>query len=179
MCYYIGSKQMAPAVLDTPRGPDHKEQLMDATSVERSAAPCTPKEEQAWPAWKERVLRGMALWASELGGEIRPLGGGRYAVPSCSGDGHYTVDLAAEEEGCDCPDRLRPCKHLVAGTIYRARCRADMRRARPPRMTPCEGCSVRHPLKALVEVGEDNQDGMHPLGTLLCAPCADRMGVER
>ena len=48
-----------------------------------------------------------------------------------------------------------------------------------PRMPSCEGCSERHPLKALVEVGEDGQDGMHPPGTLLCPGCADRMGVER
>ncbi len=49
-----------------------------------------------------------------------------------------------------------------------------------PRMTACEGCSERRPLKELVEVNEENSNGgMHPPGTLLCAPCADGMGVER
>ncbi len=122
----------------------------------------------------------MALWAGELGGEIRPLGGGRYSVPSCSGNGNYTVELAGEEESCNCPDKVRPCKHLIAGTIYRARRRARMRRAQgdPPRMTACKGCGAQHPLNSLVEVNEENGDGMHPLGTLLCAACADGMGVE-
>ena len=43
----------------------------------------------------------------------------------------------------------------------------------------CSGCGGRDHLKALVEVTEDGQDGMHPPGTLLCASCANRMGVER
>lgn len=147
---------------------------MTEESVERSVASRTPTGDQAWPPWMERVLRGMALWASELGDEIRPLGGGQYSVPSSSGEAAYTVALAGDES-CDCPDRVRPCKHLIAATIHRARRRANMRRAQGA----CEGCGERYPTRELVEVGEDGQDGMHPPGTLLCAPCADRMGVAR
>lgn len=43
----------------------------------------------------------------------------------------------------------------------------------------CSGCGERFLSRELVEVDEENQDGMHPPGTLLCAPCAGRMGVER
>ncbi len=121
------------------------------------------------------------MWASELGDQIRPLGGGSYSVPSSSGGSTYTVSLTGEDESCDCSDRRHhpelTCKHMTAATIYRARRRARMRREQS--MTPCEACSERHPLRELVEVGEANQDGMHPPGTLLCAPCADRMAVER
>lgn len=113
------------------------------------------------------------MWASELGDEIRLIGGGRYSVPSCSGTGSYVVDLSGEEEICECPDKVRPCKHLVAGTIFRARRRADMRRAREGATGACEGCGGRGDLI------EDGQDGMHSPGTLLCTSCADHMGVER
>jgi hypothetical protein len=53
------------------------------------------------------------------------------------------------------------------------------KRGAGPFRKKCEGCSGRHTLKDLVEVDEENQDGMHPAGTLLCASCADMMGVER
>lgn len=118
----------------------------------------------------------MALWASELGDQIRPLGGGTYSVPSTSGSGTYTVELAGEDESCDCSDHHRhpelTCKHLTAATIYRARRRARMRREQ----RGCESCGSRD---RLLEVTEENSDGMHPVGTFLCGPCADRMGVER
>jgi hypothetical protein len=53
------------------------------------------------------------------------------------------------------------------------------KRGAGPFRKKCAGCSGRHSLEALVEVSEENSDGMHPIGTLLCASCADRMGVER
>jgi len=93
------------------------------------------KRDRAWPPWKERVLRGYALWGSPLGEEIEPQGLGRYTVPSCSGEGSYEVDLAVfgGEESCSCPDRERPCKHLVAATIHRAKARTAARRVQAER----------------------------------------------
>ena len=108
--------------------------MIDA-SVERSAAPRTPKQGQAWPPWKERALRGLALWGDPLGRQIEHEGHGKYSVPSCSGEGTYTVDLAVfgGEESCNCPDRERPCKHLIAATIHRAKARIRARREQAER----------------------------------------------
>jgi hypothetical protein len=80
-------------------------------------------------------MRGLALWGSPLGAEIEHEGRGRYSVPSCSGQGTYTADLAVfgAEEGCNCPDRERPCKHLVAATIHRAKARTRARREQAER----------------------------------------------
>ncbi len=106
-------------------------------SVERSAAPRPAKEEQAYPPWKERALRGLALWGDPLGRQIEHIGHGVYSVPSCSGQGvTYEVDLkvfADEPESCNCPDTERPCKHLVAATIFRAKARTRARRAQAER----------------------------------------------
>ena len=79
-----------------------------------------------------RELRGLALYR-EHGDEIEHIGHGRYEVPGCSG-GSYTVDLAVftdEPETCSCPDFQRhkePCKHVYAGSLYRAKARAAARR---------------------------------------------------
>jgi hypothetical protein len=76
-------------------------------------------------------MRGLALWGSPLGAEIEHRGKGVYSVPSCSGTGSYTVDLAVfgDEESCNCPDKARPCKHLIAASITRAKARMAARRA--------------------------------------------------
>ncbi len=71
-------------------------------------------------------MRGLALWGDPLGQEIEHEGHEKYTVPSCSGEGSYEVDLKVftdEPESCSCPDRERPCKHLVAATISRAKAR--------------------------------------------------------
>jgi hypothetical protein len=76
-------------------------------------------------------MRGLALWGSPLGQEIEHQGRGRYSVPSCSGEGSYEVDLkvfTGEPESCNCPDRERPCKHLIAASIHRAKARTAARR---------------------------------------------------
>jgi uncharacterized Zn finger protein len=81
-------------------------------------------------------MRGLALWGSPLGQEIEHRGKGAYSVPSCSGQGvTYRVDLAVfgGTESCSCPDRERPCKHLVAATIHRAKARTAARRAQAER----------------------------------------------
>ncbi len=76
------------------------------------------------------------MWGSPLGQEIEHQGHGKYTVPSCSGEGSYEVDLKVftdEPESCSCPDRERPCKHLVAATIFRAKARTRARRAQAER----------------------------------------------
>ncbi len=80
-------------------------------------------------------MRGLALWGSPLGAEIEHEGKGVYSVPSCSGEGSYEVDLAVfgGEESCNCPDRERPCKHLIAASITRAKARMAARRAQAER----------------------------------------------
>ena len=108
---------------------------MIESSVERGAARRTPKGDQAWPPWKERAMRGLALWGDPLGRQIEHQGKGVYSVPSCSGAGSYEADLAVfgGEESCNCPDRERPCKHLIAASITRAKARMAARRAQAER----------------------------------------------
>ncbi len=99
---------------------------MQSRSVEGSATARTVGGDQAYPPFKERALRGLALWGDPLGRQIEHQGKGVYSVPSCSGEGSYEVDLKVftdEPESCSCPDRERPCKHLVAATIFRAKAR--------------------------------------------------------
>lgn len=55
---------------------------------------------------------------AELAPSVRPLGGGRFAVPSQSGRGEYLVDLVAGT--CTCPDFARygvKCKHILAAEM--------------------------------------------------------------
>jgi uncharacterized Zn finger protein len=71
-----------------------------------------------------------------LGRQIEHQGKGVYSVPSCSGEGvTYEVNLGVfgGEESCNCPDKERPCKHLVAATIFRAKARTAARRAQAER----------------------------------------------
>ena len=79
-----------------------------------------------------------------MGREIEHQGKGVYSVPSCSGEGSYEVDLAVfgGEESCNCPDRARPCKHLVAATIFRAKARTRARREQAER-TAARASSTR------------------------------------
>lgn len=56
--------------------------------------------------------------AAELAPLVRPLGGGRFAVPSQSGRGEYLVDLTAGT--CTCRDfagRGIKCKHILAAEM--------------------------------------------------------------
>jgi ribonuclease HI len=57
--------------------------------------------------------------ARELAPLVRPLGGGRYTVPSQSGRGEYLVDAAAGT--CTCPyftGKGVKCKHLLAVEVF-------------------------------------------------------------
>ncbi len=75
------------------------------------------------------------MWGSPLGRQIEHEGRGWYSVPSCSGEGSYEVNLGVfgGEEGCNCPDRERPCKHLIAASITRAKARMAARREQAER----------------------------------------------
>jgi len=88
---------------------------------------------------RERVLRGLTLHA-DRGDETIHTGHGVYAVPGCSGDVGYTVNLDVfsddPRETCSCPDHKRTgstCKHIVLATIHRAKTRSASRRSRPPK----------------------------------------------
>src|ERR671921_2398726 len=70
-----------------------------------------------------RELRALELHRTR-GDEIRKVGENLYLVPSCTGQGSYTVDY--NEESCGCPDyrnRKDTCKHILAVGISLAKCR--------------------------------------------------------
>jgi hypothetical protein len=110
-----------------------------------------------------RALRGLALFR-QRGEEIEHVKGWLWAVPSCSGEGLYLVDLKAGE--CECRDRPpagEVCKHTAAATIARAK------------SGECAGCSkkVRH--RDLYPVPEDHLTFFE--GDELCLSCACAHGV--
>ncbi len=108
-----------------------------------------------------RERRGIALYR-ERGEEIEHVKGRTWAVPSCSGEGVYLVDLGAET--CGCPDfasRGENCKHVYAAAIASAKSeccagcgkkvrRREMRGAGPENLTffeddtLCPSCAVAH-----------------------------------
>lgn len=95
----------------------------------------------------------------ERGEEIEHTGARTWAVPSCSGEGYYLVDLGAED--CDCPDfrrRRQNCKHIYAAAIERAK------------RSSCAGCSRKVRRRELVAVGPENLTFFE--GDDLCRSCA-------
>jgi len=103
-------------------------------------------------------------------------GGARFLVASQgSGGAVYGVDRA--DWTCSCPDhhrRDRICKHGLA-------CYILWRASRPvPTLSKCDGCSARLPRGEMIELHEDNHDNLTYFhGDLLCAGCADGVGVAR
>ena len=82
---------------------------------------------------------------------VEPLGHGRYSVEGT--DGFYEVDLAVfgGEESCSCPDFQRhqaPCKHIHAGTLYRAKRRAAANKAQADRSAARSSRASLAPLAA-------------------------------
>src|SRR5687767_386097 len=77
-----------------------------------------------WAATDTRADRGLALYR-DRSHEIRRFGTGLYRVPSCSGEGFYTVDYL--EEWCNCPDHSHhpetSCKHILAVSVLTAKLR--------------------------------------------------------
>ncbi len=95
---------------------------MDTTSVAPATRPDT------------RELRALELHRTR-GHEIRKVGEDLYLVPSCTGQGFYSVDY--REESCDCPDhaiRQENCKHILAVGITRASRRSGVREVRTLRV---------------------------------------------
>ncbi len=72
-----------------------------------------------------RVSRGIELW-SKHGDEIERTTPTSYRVPSCSGDGHYIVNLVPRVFST-CPDFPKArkcgevCKHVYAVIIKRSK----------------------------------------------------------
>ncbi len=115
---------------------------------------------------EERLLRerrGIALFR-ERGEEIEHVKGWLWAVPSCSGEGLYVVDLGAET--CECPDfekRGENCKHIYAAAIARAK------------SGECAECARKIPYRELHPVPEDHLTFFE--GDQLCEGCAMDHGV--
>lgn len=74
-----------------------------------------------------RVQRGVALYWQHRK-SIERVAPNVWTVPSCSGDGEYTVWL--DLQACTCPDHSKAkqlderCKHVVAATIAHAKGKA-------------------------------------------------------
>ncbi len=85
-----------------------------------------------------------------------------------SNDTLYRVSL--RDERCECADhafRGVTCAHIFAATVARAKTRR------------CSGCSEPTPRRDLIELNEDNHDGLtHFDGDQLCPQCADGAGVD-
>ena len=110
-----------------------------------------------------RERRGIALYR-ERGEEIEHVRARLWAVPSCSGEGFYLVDLRAEI--CSCPDferRGENCKHIYAAAIARAK------------SGECAGCARKAPYRELHPVPEDHLTFFD--GDQLCEGCAMDHGV--
>ncbi len=117
-------------------------------------------------AKRARTGRGLALFR-QRGAEIHHIRGAAWAVPACSSEGVYIVELATG--CCTCPDRPpkeEVCKHATAATIARAK------------TAPCSGCGLRHRRRELVELRDDNHDDLTYFdGDQLCGECANGAGV--
>jgi hypothetical protein len=104
----------------------------------------------AHPSTREQ--RGLELYRTR-GLEIHQTAEDLYLVPSCTGQGFYSVDY--REETCDCPDfehRGENCKHILAVGVHVAK-----RRRRRPHV--CNGGWIT--LGQLVvdpETGEEREE---------------------
>ena len=116
----------------------------------------------AHPSTREQ--RGLELYRTR-GHEIHQTAEDLYLVPSCTGQGFYSVDY--REETCDCPDfehRGENCKHILAVGVHVAK-----RRRRRPHV--CNGGWIT--LGQLVvdpETGEETEE----YALYLCRKCAER-----
>jgi hypothetical protein len=115
---------------------------------------------QPAPRPTTREERGLELYRTR-GHEIRLAGEDLYLVPSCTGQGFYSVDY--REETCDCADFLRRhenCKHILAVGVL-----APKRRRRP---CACDAGWVT--VGYLVE--DENGDEAEEFAQYLCQRCA-------
>lgn len=114
-----------------------------------------------------RLQRGIDLAESRFE-EITRTAPYIWSVPSCTGEHTYTVDLRAKT--CSCPDRPpapEKCKHISAAAYKKAR------------TATCSGCGDRVRHRDLVELHEDNHDGLTYFdGDLLCRRCTNAAGAS-
>jgi hypothetical protein len=119
----------------------------------------------AHPATREE--RDPELYRTR-GHEIRLAGEDLYLVPSCTGEGSYSVDY--REETCDCPDFLRRhenCKHILAVGVLAAK-----RRRRP---CACDdGWVTTGQMVVDPETGEEVEE----YALYLCRRCASEAEEE-
>jgi hypothetical protein len=115
---------MAPAVLGTPRDPDHEGMSFMATTSIRTPFTEVPED--------TREGRGLALYL-DRGSEFVRVSRDTFLVPSRSKRGvEYFVDLAAES--CECFDHKRnggPCLHAYAAMLHQAWLRRAARTIAP------------------------------------------------
>ncbi len=97
-------------------------------AITKDSASAHPSPHDVVPeATRSRILRGLKLF-KERGAEIERVGIHTYRVPSCTGNGSYTVytDLRC----CTCPDHPHVkaagarCKHVVGAEIVVSKRRA-------------------------------------------------------
>jgi hypothetical protein len=158
---------------------------MATTTVAHPAPPTTTN-------LNARAERALALYR-EHGDEIRDLGGGNFAVPSCMGREIYRGHYGAEVETCECPDFRfgHTCKHLLSVGIMHARRRSGVKEISllavgsgdpfkaAAGTTRCVGCRERFPRRKLVTVREGRHDGLVFFdGDKVCRPCARRNRVS-
>lgn len=149
---------------------------MTKTSLAHDAHPSIPEPQP------EYVLRGLGLF--ELHGDdiLAGYGGddtlygyqgaGRWLIPSGTvGDRLYEVRVGTRPEGsrCECVGYQHHghCSHIVCAIIARKK------------SALCEGCGHRYWHRDLVEVAEDNHDGLTWFrGDRICRGCARDSGVD-
>jgi len=110
------------------------------------------------PKVSTRESRALDLYRTR-GHEIRKVGEDLYLVPSCTGQGSYTVDYRAE--ACDCPDFERRglnCKHILCVGIRVAKRRSSAGR-------PC-AC-----LNGFVFVGYVDDNDVEHFASYRCRRC--------
>jgi hypothetical protein len=118
------------------------------------------------PRPTSREERGLELHRT-CGHEIRLAGEDLYLVPSCTGQGFYSVDY--REETCDCPDftyRRENCKHILAVGVHVAK-----RRRR--RAHACNDGWVSMQVEVL---DPDTGEGRFEEVLYLCYKCAGEEG---
>ncbi len=109
-----------------------------------------------------RPLRGVRLFEN---GAVEHKDGGW----TVAGEHHGTHRVSLQRESCTCMDhttRKIPCAHIFAALVARAKTRR------------CAGCGEPTPRRDLIELNEDNHDGLtHFDGDQLCPQCAADHGV--
>ncbi len=112
-----------------------------------------------------RELRALALAEEHFDQIAASHRGGTYAVPSCTGEGFYSVTYTAREESCECKDWEfgHTCKHVLSVAVVRAKTGI------------CCECGRRFRHRDLYPVGEDHLTYFE--GDQLCKCCAMGAGV--